>query len=465
MKSTQNIVNRPKLRKRQARNQSGQALLVFLGFAAALTTVFLVTFNSGQVTNAKMRAMNAADAAAYSGAVWQARSLNFQAYMNRAMIANEVAIAQSVSLRSWISYLDRFVTNINYITRFIPYLGAATQAVQRVVNSVDNVVQQTLPFAETALRFVNSIESKVQFGMNASGSAVAQDLASKVAALNGAQSTAANTLLFADNSVAWFNLTDSYVGNRRARLRQAALDSRDGFSYARDWNAGLPFIFHIRKQGGTDLIDYDSWKGLDSAKLEINWNFLKGRWNTEIPIGWGGAQAYSNIRYETRTHGETNQWRDRDGRLANQVANRDNARQYRGGIQFPDYRDVSNIDRKARLGVYKLPFSFEVMITDSAIPDSDSALNAKVALQDGTQMSAKGNLVNGAVYALSTACVSFDRPYNAQRQDGHLERPSLFSPYWRASLATEGRRARLLADGSKGLAPVSAILGGETTCS
>ncbi len=463
MKIIQNTVSMPKLRSQYACKQHGQALLVFLGFAAALTTVLLVTFNSGQVTNAKMRAMNAADAAAYSGAVWQARTLNFQAYMNRAMIANEVAIAQSVSLRSWVSYLDRFVTNINTITRFIPYLGAATQAVQRVISSVDNVVQQTLPIAETALRFVNSVESNVQTVMNASGSLVAQDLANKVAALNGAQATAANPALFAVNTTKWLGLTKSYTGNGRARLRQAALDSRDGFSYARDWTFGGFPLFELRKQGGTDLIDYDSWKGLDSAKIGIVWNPLKGDWVTTIPLGWGGAQAYSRRRADVGRHGDTNQWRDTDGRLANQVANGSNAKNVR--IAFPDYRDVTKTNRNTPLGDYKLPFSFEVMIAESAIPDSESALNAKVALQDGTKMSAKANLVSGAVYALATACVSFERPYNAQRQDGRNEAPSLFSPYWRASLATEGRSARIATDVSKGLAPIGALLGGETTCS
>src|SRR4051812_20366526 len=91
---------RRRMKDKAIKRQQGQALVLFLGFAAALIGIMLVSFNSGQVTNAKMRAMNAADAAAYSGAVWQARSLNFQAYMNRAMVVNEVTIAQSVSLRS-----------------------------------------------------------------------------------------------------------------------------------------------------------------------------------------------------------------------------------------------------------------------------------------------------------------------------------------------------------------------------
>jgi hypothetical protein len=46
----------------------------------------------------------------------QARSLNLQAYMNRAIVTNEVAIAQSVSLRSWSDYLKQTVQDINTVT-------------------------------------------------------------------------------------------------------------------------------------------------------------------------------------------------------------------------------------------------------------------------------------------------------------------------------------------------------------
>ena len=50
----------------------GLALLVF-GVLGAF-----VLFNTGQVATNKMKLANAADAAAYSGTLWQARALNFQ---------------------------------------------------------------------------------------------------------------------------------------------------------------------------------------------------------------------------------------------------------------------------------------------------------------------------------------------------------------------------------------------------
>ena len=81
-------------------------------------------FSVGQVINDKVRLVNAADAAAFSAAQWQARSLNYQAYLNRAIVANEVAIAQMVSLRSWSRYMDRTISNASRIGSFVPPISS-----------------------------------------------------------------------------------------------------------------------------------------------------------------------------------------------------------------------------------------------------------------------------------------------------------------------------------------------------
>lgn len=67
-------------------------------FVIAALMVFFV-FNSGRTVNEKINLVNAADAAAYSGAEITARQLNFMAYTNRAMIANEVAVGHMFSFQ------------------------------------------------------------------------------------------------------------------------------------------------------------------------------------------------------------------------------------------------------------------------------------------------------------------------------------------------------------------------------
>ena len=91
--------------------QRGQALLFVTVTALVMLLAMLTMFSMGQLTTEKMKLQNTADAAAYSAAVAQARDYNFSAYLNRGMIANDVAVAQLVGLASWgRNYYDTFNT-------------------------------------------------------------------------------------------------------------------------------------------------------------------------------------------------------------------------------------------------------------------------------------------------------------------------------------------------------------------
>jgi len=78
-------------------------VLILLFIVVLLIGVF-VLYNVGQLTSSKMKLQNAADATAYSAAVMVARDYNFASYLNRGMVANQVAIAQIVGLSSWSRY-------------------------------------------------------------------------------------------------------------------------------------------------------------------------------------------------------------------------------------------------------------------------------------------------------------------------------------------------------------------------
>ncbi len=58
-------------------------------------------YTMGQQSIAKMKLQNTADAAAYSAVLAEARDYNFAAYTNRAIVANQVAVAQVVGITSW----------------------------------------------------------------------------------------------------------------------------------------------------------------------------------------------------------------------------------------------------------------------------------------------------------------------------------------------------------------------------
>lgn len=69
--------------------------------AVVLVLAALSLYRAGRMTASKMELQNAADAMAYGVSTVEARDLNFAAYTNRAMIANEVAIGQAIGMASW----------------------------------------------------------------------------------------------------------------------------------------------------------------------------------------------------------------------------------------------------------------------------------------------------------------------------------------------------------------------------
>src|SRR5688572_28989001 len=88
-------------------SQNGQAMVFGLCLLLLVALLLFFQFSAGQVSAAKLRIVNATDAAAYSVGIWRARAMNYYAYSNRAIIANEVAIAQAATMVSYAKYLER----------------------------------------------------------------------------------------------------------------------------------------------------------------------------------------------------------------------------------------------------------------------------------------------------------------------------------------------------------------------
>jgi hypothetical protein len=85
---------------------AGQALPWGLALTSVAVFALVAVYNLGQVALARTRLTHATDAAAYSGAVVQARSLNMLAHVQRTQIAHQVAIAHLVTLGAWAQFVD-----------------------------------------------------------------------------------------------------------------------------------------------------------------------------------------------------------------------------------------------------------------------------------------------------------------------------------------------------------------------
>ena len=138
--------------------QRGQALVFVTIVMLAVLLALLTMYSMGQLSTAKMKLQNTADAGAYSAALAQARDYNFSAYTNRAMVANQVAIAQIVGLTSWArNYKDTFATltpQVEWMAQGIVarvlwspaarVLRSASRGLERVMNTVGPAATKVL---------------------------------------------------------------------------------------------------------------------------------------------------------------------------------------------------------------------------------------------------------------------------------------------------------------------------------
>ena len=421
--------------------QRGQALAFLLMVMAAAIGGMLYVFDSGQVVAAKVRLLGAADAAAYSAATWQARSLNFQGYMNRAIVANEVAIAQWVSLQSWSAYMNQALQKASTIGSAVPALAAPLQVLARGWSAADRGVQRALPLLEAAAsRWNIEVLSNAERIAAATAAATADDVAQRVAAGNvaSARFSEGAMALRAANVARWNALSSSYErrGDERARLRQVVMDSRDGFSRSRGWTLGPPLL-GLRKRGGTDLLGYEGWRGMDTLATRVP--TLVG--SSEQPLAWAADEIRRTRLSGRGEHGGSHRDNPRTAARALRELHAN-----RGYLGLPAYRDLAST---ARHGDSELRYEIELRQPGVAIPTSARLLGGAATAVPGEQPKPfAAAYANDSAYALSAARVYFARPEG--RADGRRELPSLFNPYWQVRLAPVTTRQRLLAAAARG---------------
>ena len=399
----------------------------------------------GQIVAAKLRLVGAADAAAYSAALWQARALNFQAYMNRGIVANEVAIAQLVSLRSWSDYMNQALHETAVIGTVAPPLGASMRSLAQGWATMNDGLQRALPPLEAAAsRWNVEVLSRAEFIANLQAPAMAGRLARDVAIANvpGLESSGSNRVFAVANAGRWRALSDDHgrSGEQRSRLREVVMSSRDGFTQARDWTIGLPPLLSLKKRGGTDLIGYESWRGMDTAAINVHAPFF----THEQPVAWGEAE---NRRRPMLAHGDHGgSYRDNPRTSGIAAAEIMPANGYAG---LPAYRDI-------RIGRADpgSPLRYEVELQQAAvtIATSDVIMGASSTFVPGEEPKVFSPAFHsGSAYALAAAQVYFRRPVG--RADHRQELANLFNPYWQARLAPVTRAQRLLAAAARGGAP------------
>ncbi|MBK4733739.1 pilus assembly protein TadG-related protein [Noviherbaspirillum pedocola] len=477
--------NRPALAVHFARRQRGQALVYGIGLLLAGLAGLYLLFNLGQVTAEKTRLINAADAAAHAGALMQARALNYDAYSNRALVANEVLIAQMVSLSSWAQYAQQHASMLPYqfpecldpqgygfaigaAFKYGPeYAAKCYLMAQYTGDAVEAVAEQIPDIAETLVDIVEASKAAILGArrlVHGSGDAAGASLFSSLRDQVIQQVADANyrgdgpvKASVKPGSDGWAGFLRLYQGNERGRFADVAQEAAWSDEFVKQRNADgaapspPPWEWtcvaanrrnSVKRRGGTELVNYDEWKAEDT---ESYWEVRNtGRWfprcgSAEQPIAWGGQAAYASAE-----DGD-----DGTASFGGSAATNPSAHAYVSSQAWarysglPGYLDLApewlRIDSpEPRLG---LTVTLSRERGDLAIPEGRSVIRQAEDTPGRVSVTAyHGDFASGRMAASAAAEVFFARPPDSadnawgERFGKPRELASLFNPYWQVRL-------------------------------
>lgn len=348
-----NRPNRPNCHPNGRQSQHGQALILAVICLLVLCLGLFMVFDTGQVVSKKVQLTNAADAAAYSVAIEQARALNTAAYLNRAEVANQIAIAQIVSIQSYANYADSMAgrtANVLFAagdaldgTVALAELGAALQELASTLKELQDAYAGALSAVDTgesvavsALNALNGLYSIAQqdvfyaFSVNSGVTTVnkvIRDNTLDAGGISNAKLVPAGEGLLAAQLACFdglkkpicFGPSDVTSNSRYTvrytipqqgsagdhikrtwaadRVANVMMRARDHFSASRGGHFPIsPFpLFKIDavKKGGTDLVDYNRWVAADvvGIQIKIGCEWMLPCWKKAGILGLGAAAA------------------------------------------------------------------------------------------------------------------------------------------------------------------------------
>lgn len=461
------IPKRGCLTVKRVRKQSGQALVYGLFMLMAGIAALFFLFNVGQLTREKTKLVNTSDAVAYSAGVMHARSMNFAAYTNRAMVADEIAISQSVSLASWGNYLEEHGLSAMA-------LGCNPENAYQSEPAAELMIRYALICAALGgAQHAGTLSSLSQAIQMAGAAIVVAADASKVA-LQASQAAMALTLKQARQDVmqevadanyvgdgvvqveelaiplldtfSFFDgglpIARTYVGNDRTRMRdlEVRVVNKDGFTSSRSWSdkARLPSCVlqsanynKADRSGGTQLIGFDEWRAADRANY-YRWHYVSHRYGP------------TTCEESSQSLADKSQTANASGSVSGNTGNPNWP--YSG---VPSYLELSeaalaNPDPRAQFAVRVLRENTETRTSDArADIKSTPRLNAYVSGVKQDTLSGKKVYVG-----LAASETFFKRPN--ERGDGRQELASLFNPYWQTHLMEVPASVRTAAQAAQG---------------
>lgn len=385
------------------RHLQGQVSVLFGGVLAALLVVMLLLVAGMQRTSQQWYLQNVADAAASSGARVIARELNFIALTNRALIANQIALAQLVGVASWMAMLEDGSKRLALISRVIPYLNTFTHHLQQFIRAAQPVIERMI---QLAIVGQGAVVQAISIAQRAAHVAFTSLVVQTIDEITHKHDTKLLWEARHTNGVVpapwlwWRKLRHpSTATPEQVDLAKMALASRDPFSAKRSYVWFDLRLLKMKKGGGTELHVEPggrwSWQALDTTSLHQKLLF----WSSEVQWARGA-------RYQSTTH-----------RYQNNPAHYGDSTSYnRAGT-----RSAKRLAKSLRQPMR--PFTFTSFSGTADVPQMLVRI-LKPAATGGEQLQ-----------AFAKAAVTFSRPLQVfARADDQHEGPNLFNALWHAQL-------------------------------
>lgn len=479
---------------RNSKRQHGQALIygIFMLVSSLVGLFFL--FNTGQLVSEKTKLVNTADAVAYSAGIMHARALNFDAYNNRALVANEVLVAQMVSLSSWVQYATMHLEEVpNKFPECESYYGAAVSLaikfdliyagqcyvitayadlassyIQQIGDNAPKVAEAAVSAIEVNKGAIKSAELWLHSADNFTRARadIMQQVADRNYAGDGAVTVQALPASGNGSSGDPFkNFTTRFAGDDRNRIAEvsAKAAASDRFVDDRGWTskAATPLASgcpgrsnHVERRGGTNLVGLDQWKAEDTEsfwKWE-NPGILSSCKEKEDYISWGEQHGVNGD--EEDASGARLGGSPKRNPKAHDEASSDAWTNYTGMPAFYDLSKAANSSGEDP----RLRFTVRLVRSGQAVRTSDGSSTIPASPRLNKFAS---NLAGGVMSAMATSEVYFERPWFNHGDDSYTtgetnyrvtrnqsladdapetrELGSLFNPYWHVRLAANAQ--------------------------
>ena len=441
---------------------------MIIGLALLATVAILMTLlaRSALLTTDKARALSLADASAKSVATWYAQILNYDVYTNRAIAANEIMIAQSVTMAAWEDNVKSLATNIGSVAHVLP----AVQPIATWIQEASVVAHESASMAaqiEVPLRssYTRALQASQQI-MHASATPfAAQALVNEVVWTGDRRFFA--QIIPSSNISAFTGFSRQHRGTERADLAALVRASQDRFSHGRGYDQRLYLMPTVTcvpnsvdrsfskliRRGMTWLSD-DMEEIQSADTLSIHTWRRRGRWNPvcrslseSIPVGWGAAQA--DLDQREQLDGVIDQEPTPPFLTTNARAlslARSSVNRFSGYLGLSSHRELSDLSQQARSGAsVRVPVL--VRLPASKLP--------KITAHQRVEALQSQGVAGNALWSLAVAETFFHRPSASMPNAAEREFANLFAPFWASRLIgpSAADRAVAMAMSEKGVSP------------